>query len=44
MRRLYLVRSVARPRPDEHSAKVIELGVRCEARKDPRPPQPPKAA
>ena len=46
MRRLTLVRPVARPRPDEHMAKVIDLRAFREARKDrPTPtPEPPKAA
>jgi hypothetical protein len=47
MYRLYLVRPEP-PRPDKRSAKVIELRVRREARKDPRPPMPapdrPRAA
>ena len=34
MHRLHLVRSVADPRPDKRSAKVIELRVRREARKE----------
>jgi hypothetical protein len=32
MHHLHLVRSVATPRPDKRSAKVIELRVRREAR------------
>jgi hypothetical protein len=47
MHRLYLVRPV-RPVPlpsEKHSAKVIELRVRREARNDPRPtPDRPQAA
>jgi hypothetical protein len=45
MHRLYLVRSVP-VHVDKRSAKVIELRVRHEARKDPRPPAPdrPRAA
>jgi hypothetical protein len=48
MYRMHLVRSVAPSRPDKHSAKVIELRVRREARNDPRPHEPapdrPRAA
>ena len=46
MRRLFLVRPVAPPRPDERPAKVIDLRAFREARKDrPTPkPEPPKAA
>jgi hypothetical protein len=41
MYRLYLIRSVAPPRPDWRSAKVISLEVRRQARKDlQRPPAP----
>lgn len=45
MHSLYLVRSLAGlSQPDPHSAKVIELRVRREARNDPPPPpEPPKA-
>jgi len=47
MHRLYLVRSEP-PRPYKHSAKVIELRVRREARKAARSPKPaperPRAA
>jgi hypothetical protein len=41
MHRLHLVRSAVPPRPDKRSAKVIELRVRAEARKERRKPQPP---
>jgi hypothetical protein len=41
MHRLHLIRSVAHPRPDKRSAKVIELRVRREARNEARKPQPP---
>ena len=41
MHRLYLVRPVAPPRPDKHSAKVIELRVRREARAERRKPKLP---
>ena len=47
MHRLHLVRSVAPPRPDKRSAKVIELRIRREARDErrkPQLPQPPAAA
>jgi hypothetical protein len=39
MYRLYLVPREPQ-RPDKQSAKVIELRVRREALKDPRPPKP----
>ena len=41
MHRLHLVRSVAHPRPDKRSAKLIELRIRREARNEARKPQPP---
>ena len=41
MHRLHLVRSVAPPRPDKRSAKLIELRIRREARNEARKPQPP---
>jgi len=41
MHRLHLVRSVPRPRSDKRSAKVIELRVRREARKERHKPQLP---
>ena len=41
MNRLYLVRDVVRPRPEQRSAKVIELSVRRKAREERRKPQPP---
>lgn len=41
MHRLHLVHSVAHPRPDKRSAKVIELRIRREARNEARKPQPP---
>ena len=36
MHRLHLVHSVADPRPDKRSAKVIELRIRREARRERR--------
>jgi hypothetical protein len=36
MHRLHLVRSIAHPRPDKRSAKVIELRIRREAREQHR--------